>query len=144
MSGATSTNVVEFAKLVDYYLKPKYEEEWELSYILLTQGLNRSEGRVLLADLDKLARETFLEGRKKEKDFNPDDPQFSLETFRHDVLHALSSLQVNLLNIFKEGYNPEAYMLLVSEEDVRWEKWREGIEKFLAKEAARKAAEEPA
>lgn len=121
----------EFIGLIER-LKAMYSS-WELPYILLTQKLGQENAVVKISELAKLARETFLAIPVGKDSFNQNDPKFSIDSFRNDVLHAVSGLQRRLVKLFQKDKNECGYMLLVSDDHVTvfWEKHREGIKQFM-------------
>ncbi len=84
-------------------------------------------------------RRAFFEAHAG-KDLDLNDQQFSDESFRNIALHAVAALQYKAVDLYKEGLNDPGYMLLVSDDDVRWQTWREGIEEFISENAGAHAS----
>src|SRR5438128_34137 len=108
------------ARLTDAY------RDWELPAIFLATHLNEVGERVRLNVLANTARDAFFDAHAG-KALDRKDPQFSEESFRNVALHAVAALQHKAVELFEKGENQPGYMLLVSDVDVRWQPWRDGI-----------------
>lgn len=132
----TKTDNAEFIELINR-LKAMYNS-WELPHIFLDQKLNSLDGPVKINDLAELAKRTFLAVHANKGGLNPNDPRFSSKAFRNIALHAIAVLQHKLIELFQRRKNDSGYMLLVSSTDVRWSKWREGMEEFIESKESEK------
>jgi hypothetical protein len=106
----------------------------ELPAILLATKLDRADAPVRLDDLAEVARSAFFDAHAG-KGLDPKDQLFSQDSFRNIALHAVAVLQHKAVELRKVGLNESSYMLLVSNDDVRWETWRDGMEEFIHEEA---------
>lgn len=121
----------EFIELIGC-LKAMYNSG-EIQHILLTEGIGQRDTLVKINKLAELAREAFLAVHTGKDGFNPNEPRFSVESFCKIALHAIASLQRKLVILFQKGANKNAYMLLVSDDNVYWQEWTKDIEEFLRK-----------
>lgn len=113
--------------------------DWELPAIFLAKKLDRVDELVRLDDLAEVARTAFFDAHAG-KGLDPNDQRFSNESFRNIALRAVAELQHKAVEVFKEGRNEPGYMLLVSDKEVCWQTWRDGIEEFISEEAGTHAS----
>src|SRR6266481_1362990 len=82
--------------------------DWELPAIFLAMKLDRLDVPVRIDDLAEVARRAFFVAHAG-KTLDPNDRQFSNESFRNIALHAVAALQHNAVELFKEGHNEPGY-----------------------------------
>src|SRR5437660_504816 len=110
-------------------------ERYELIAVLLRDDLGRLKAgqSIRLSDLAEVARKTFLRVHKGDR-LNEADCRVSAESFENDVFFALSAGQRKLVELYKSGGNDQGYMLVISGNEVRWEKCPERIERFISEQ----------
>lgn len=129
MSETESQTDRGFVELIEH-LK---ETAPSLQRIFLVKKIGQYNVSVKLNELAELARESYLaiRGNPEGIDFD-NNPEFSVDSFRCDSLHAITMLQNKIIDLAKEGKNNEGYVLVLLIDDiVRWEKMPEGIKQFL-------------
>lgn len=104
-----------------------------LQRIFLDKKIGQYNVSVKLNELAELARESYLATYSNPKGIDVrNDLFYSIGSFRHDSLHAITGLQNKIIDLAKEGKNNEGYMLVLLDDDtVRWEKMPEEIKQFL-------------
>lgn len=121
----------EFIKLMNC-LRGMYDP-WMLSHIFLTRELG-GNASVKISKLAELAHEAFFTSCADKSRLDLNKPDFSMETFRHDALRAVTYLQWRLIALFKGGDNKNAYMLVVCDQDVHWSNKPKDMQDFINKQ----------
>lgn len=112
------------ARLIAHY------RDRRLPRTLLQQKLRHVE-TITVDELAELAQQIYLSGRKVDLS----DARFSIESFRNDVLHVLTDIQFQLVELFRNE-NKAGYMLVIEDQTVRWDKCPKQIKEYIDEHAA--------